>query len=99
MYECTYEFRKQKADNRLSVLPVFNLPCGLSGGMDIRRDILLVHRGNASKSRYPIWPLAPYIRYWGSGDLCNEAVEEEPSVIVRTLAGVCHGCTCSHHHD
>ena len=29
----------------------------------------------------------------------ENSVEEEPSVIVRTLAGVCHGCTCSHHHD
>lgn len=29
----------------------------------------------------------------------ENSIEEEPSVIVRSLAGVCPGCSCSHHHD
>ncbi|MBQ8498590.1 KH domain-containing protein [Chlamydia sp.] len=25
--------------------------------------------------------------------------DEEPTATVRTLAGACHSCSCSHHHD
>ena len=64
----------------------------MSGGMGLRRDLLLDHRRDAAKPWYLVWSVASHLRDRGIGDLRYEAQKEESGLAVLSLRSSLRDC-------
>ena len=71
------------------MLRVSDLSAWLPGGLGLRGDFLLDHRGPAAKPGGPVRPLAAHLRRWSVGNLRPEAGEKASGPAVLALRGRC----------